>query len=48
MSDKPRTLLMVEDDPALQKQMRWAFDQYEVVLAKDRESATERYRLRQG
>ncbi len=39
MSDRQRTLLMVEDDPALQKQMRWAFDQYEVVLAKDRESA---------
>ncbi|MFN0314204.1 MAG: PEP-CTERM-box response regulator transcription factor [Burkholderiales bacterium] len=39
MSEKLRTLLMVEDDPALQKQMRWAFDQYEVVLAKDRESA---------
>ncbi len=39
MSDKQRTLLMVEDDPSLQKQMRWAFDQYDVVLAKDRESA---------
>jgi len=39
MSEKPRTLLVVEDDPALQKQMRWAFDQNEVVLAKDRESA---------
>jgi two-component system, NtrC family, response regulator len=39
MSEKQRALLMVEDDPALQKQMRWAFDQYDVVLAKDRESA---------
>lgn len=36
---KPRTLLIVEDDPALQKQMKWAFDSYEVVLASDRESA---------
>jgi two-component system NtrC family response regulator len=34
-----RTLLIVEDDPALQKQMRWAFDRYETVVAGDRESA---------
>ncbi|WP_439535568.1 PEP-CTERM-box response regulator transcription factor [Methyloversatilis sp.] len=39
MADKGRTLLIVEDDPALQKQMRWSFDDYEVVLASDRESA---------
>ncbi|MCL2657352.1 MAG: PEP-CTERM-box response regulator transcription factor [Betaproteobacteria bacterium] len=39
MSEKKRTLLVVEDDPALQKQMRWAFDAYEVVTAEDRESA---------
>lgn len=39
MSSKQRVLLVVEDDPALQKQMRWAFDENEVVLAKDRESA---------
>ncbi|MFZ5504642.1 MAG: PEP-CTERM-box response regulator transcription factor [Pseudomonadota bacterium] len=39
MADKGRTLLIVEDDPALQKQMRWSFDDYEVVLAGDRESA---------
>lgn len=39
MSDKRRTLLVVEDDPALQKQMRWAFDGYETVVADDRESA---------
>jgi two-component system NtrC family response regulator len=31
--------LIVEDDPALQKQMRWAFDRYETVVAGDRESA---------
>ncbi|MFT4172408.1 MAG: PEP-CTERM-box response regulator transcription factor [Rhodocyclaceae bacterium] len=37
--DKPRVLLIVEDDPALQKQMKWAFDTFEVVLASDRESA---------
>jgi two-component system, NtrC family, response regulator len=39
MSQKRRPLLIVEDDPALQKQMRWALDQYEVLVADDRESA---------
>ena len=36
--DKP-ALLVVEDDPGIQKQMRWSFDRYEVLLADDRESA---------
>lgn len=39
MTEKRRTLLIVEDDPALQKQMRWAFDDYETVVAEDREGA---------
>jgi len=39
MTDKRRPLLIVEDDPALQKQMRWSFDGMDVVLANDRESA---------
>lgn len=34
-----RPLLIVEDDLALQKQMRWAFDQFEILAADDRESA---------
>lgn len=38
-SEKPRPLLIVEDDPALQKQIRWSFDGYETLLASDRESA---------
>ncbi|MFZ4535512.1 PEP-CTERM-box response regulator transcription factor [Propionivibrio sp.] len=38
-SEKFRHLLIVEDDPALQKQMRWAFDQYETLTAGDSESA---------
>lgn len=38
-SEKMRRLLIVEDDPALQKQIRWAFDQYETLTASDRESA---------
>jgi len=32
-------LLVVEDDPGLQKQIRWGFDRFEVVIAGDRESA---------
>jgi two-component system NtrC family response regulator len=39
MTEKRRALLIVEDDPALQKQMRWAFDKYETIVADDRESA---------
>ncbi len=39
MNDKRRTLLIVEDDLALQKQMRWAFDAFETVVADDRDSA---------
>lgn len=39
MTEKRRTLLIVEDDPALQKQMRWAFDQFETVVANNREEA---------
>jgi anti-sigma regulatory factor (Ser/Thr protein kinase) len=39
MNGTRRTLLIVEDDPALQKQMQWAFDSYETVVASDRESA---------
>ncbi|MEO8976082.1 MAG: PEP-CTERM-box response regulator transcription factor [Casimicrobiaceae bacterium] len=39
MSEKSRPLLIVEDDPALQKQLRWAFDQFETLSASDRASA---------
>ena len=39
MSDQRKPLLIVEDDPALQKQMKWAFDAYDVAVASDRESA---------
>ena len=39
MADARKPLLIVEDDPALQKQMRWAFDSYETVVADDRASA---------
>ena len=36
---KLRPLLIVEDDPALQKQLRWSFDKFEALTASDRESA---------
>jgi two-component system, NtrC family, response regulator len=39
MTEMRKPLLIVEDDPALQKQMQWAFDKYETVVASDRESA---------
>jgi two-component system NtrC family response regulator len=34
-----KSLLVIEDDPGLQKQLRWSFDAYEVLVASDRESA---------
>lgn len=36
--DKP-TLLIIEDDPGLQKLLRWSFEANEVLVAGDRESA---------
>lgn len=32
-------LLIVEDDPGLQRQLRWCFDGYDVITATDRDSA---------
>jgi len=34
-----KKLLLVEDDPGLQSQLRWCFDGYEVFVAGDREEA---------
>ena len=39
MTDQRRKLLVVEDDPGLQSQLRWCFTDYEVLVAEDRESA---------
>jgi two-component system NtrC family response regulator len=44
MTEKRRPLLVVEDDLALQKQMKWALSDYEVALAADRESALSQLR----
>ena len=37
--DKPRPLLIVEDDRALQKQIKWSLDRFETLTANDRPSA---------
>ncbi len=40
---KPK-LLIIEDDEGLQRQLRWAYDDYEVVVAGDRTSAIDALR----
>jgi two-component system NtrC family response regulator len=40
-------LLVVEDDPGIQDQLRWCFDRYEVVIAGNRVSAMEQLRRHQ-
>jgi two-component system NtrC family response regulator len=47
MSANTRSLLIVEDDVGLQKQLRWSFDEYNVILAGDRESALAELRRHQ-
>ena len=37
--DEKKALLIIEDDPGLQKQMRWSFDANETLVASDRDSA---------
>lgn len=39
MTDTPRKLLIVEDDPGLQRQLKWCFEDYEVLAAGKRSSA---------
>jgi two-component system, NtrC family, response regulator len=34
-----KPLLVIEDNPALQKQLKWAFDEYQVYLAENRNEA---------
>ena len=46
-STESMKLLIVEDDPGLQSQMRWCFDGYEVLLGKDRSSAMTQVRRHQ-
>ena len=44
VNQEKRKLLIIEDDPGLQKQLRWSFDAYEVLVAGDRESALSQVR----
>lgn len=39
MSDNKQKLLIVEDDPGLQKQFKWTLDDYEILIAADRDAA---------
>ena len=47
MSDITTPLLIVEDDLALQKQLKWSLDRFECVTASDRESALAQMRRHQ-
>ncbi|MHB8428830.1 MAG: sigma 54-interacting transcriptional regulator, partial [Acidiferrobacterales bacterium] len=47
MTVPARKLLVVEDDPGLQKQLRWCFDGYEVLTMGDRGHALEQVRRHQ-
>ncbi|WP_308515847.1 PEP-CTERM-box response regulator transcription factor [Sphingomonas flavescens] len=44
MTDQSKVLLIVEDDEGLQRQLKWAYDGYQVVVASDRASAIEMLR----
>ena len=39
MSETKAKVLVVEDDPGLQKQLKWSLDDYEIVIAGDRDGA---------
>src|SRR5947208_10434007 len=47
MTDQTKVLLIVEDDEGLQRQLKWAYDGYEVVCAGDRAAAIEALRARE-
>src|SRR5690242_16751778 len=44
MTDQTKVLLVVEDDEGLQRQLKWAYDGYEVVCAGDRRQAIDSLR----
>jgi two-component system NtrC family response regulator len=43
-SSEPRVLLVVEDDEGLQRQLKWAYEGYQVICAGDRTAAIEALR----
>ena len=46
VSNTLRPLLIVEDNPGIQKQLKWSFDGYRVYLASDREAAVKHLKER--
>ena len=46
-TDAKAKLLIVEDDEGLQRQLRWAYDDYEVLVASDRASALDLLRAQE-
>ena len=44
MANDRQPLLIVDDDPGLQQQLRWSFDDYDVTTAGDRDSAIAAFR----
>jgi two-component system, NtrC family, response regulator len=44
MSEETKVLLVVEDDEGLQRQLKWAYEGYEVICASDRKSAIDALR----
>jgi two-component system NtrC family response regulator len=47
LKELKKTILVVEDDPGLQKALRWAFTDFEVVTAEDRKGAITQLRRHQ-
>jgi len=45
MTTKNRKLLVVDDDPGIRRQMKWTFDNYDVVTADDREHAIAAFKI---
>ncbi|MGD9593040.1 MAG: response regulator, partial [Candidatus Berkiella sp.] len=43
MSEKPY-LLVIEDDPGLREQLKWSFENYEVIIAQDQKEAIAKLR----
>ncbi len=44
MEQEKRKILIVEDDKGLQKQLKWSFDQFEVIIAENRQDAIKELR----
>jgi two-component system, NtrC family, response regulator len=47
MTDVKQKLLVVEDDPGLQRQLRWSYENYDVLVVGDRAAAIEALRAHQ-